>query len=184
MPVTDEEEKKKRAPRKDWKLIIVKHVKPMLVRIWRMNIPINLRMIFYNLVVEEAIGNTPSDYDTLSEKTKFARMNGIIPIDAFVDEVRQTFENGYKDDGDFEKSDDYIDGGINYLRDAPEDYVKSLPTWYKQKNYLEIWIEKAAQYRIFKAYIGNRHVRIVVNRGNTSLGEMVPNIRRLKYCYK
>ena len=104
-----------------------------------------LRKIFYNLVVKEKIGNTKSDYNTLSGITASARINGIIPIDSFVDDIRDTYNvNGYKDDDDFQSREDYIKRGIEYLRDAPDDYVNSLPKWYKQENYIEHWLEKDA----------------------------------------
>ena len=99
-----------------------------------MIVPVNLRKMFYNLVVKELIGNTKSDYGTLSQRTVDARMNGIIPIDCFVDEVGDTFDiNGYNDDDEFQSGEDYI---RQYLRDAPDDYVRSLPKSIGQQFYV------------------------------------------------
>jgi hypothetical protein len=102
-----------------------------------MIVPVNLWKMFNNLVVKELIGNTKSDYGTLSQRTVDARMNGIIPIDCFVDEVRDTFDiNGYKDDDEFQSVEDYIRQAIEYLRDAPDDYVRSLPKSIGQQFYV------------------------------------------------
>ena len=140
----EEEEKRKRAPRKDWKSIIKDSIFSTL-KDPRRKTAFNLRKMFYFLVVKLIIGNTESDYNTLSEQTKNARMNGELPIDCFVDEVRETIDNGYKDDDELESNDDYIKRGIDHLRNAPENYVKSLPTWYGQKYYVEEWLEKASR---------------------------------------
>jgi hypothetical protein len=175
-------EDRKRAPKKDWKKIVLERITPILNTFASKGVLTNLRKMFYNLFAKGVIGNTKSDYNSLSEQTKNARMNGIIPIDCFVDEVRDTFDiNGYKDDREFESVDDYIDFAINYLRNVPDEYVESLPKWYKQKNYVEDWIEKGALYRPFVGYLGDiRQVRIALDRGYDSLGNMVVNVRRLR----
>ena len=87
----EEENRRKIAPKKDWKSIIRDFIIPTLIDPIRKKTAFNLRKMFYILVVKLAIGNTTADYTTLSDKTKNARMNGILPIDCFVDEVRQTY---------------------------------------------------------------------------------------------
>jgi hypothetical protein len=182
MPVMGkEEDKRQRAPKKDWKSIIKDTILSTLKDPRRLaKTKFNLRKMFYNLVVKEAIGNTESDYNTLSDQTTRARMNGLLPLDCFVDEVRVTIDNGYKDDDELQSVDDYLKVGIEYFRGAPEDYVKSLPTWYGQKSYVEEWLEKAAGYRTIQDHLGNRQARITIDRGNTSLSAMIQNVRRLR----
>ena len=62
-----------------------------------------------------------------------------------------------------------------------ERYVPEiLYKWYKQPNYVEVWLEKTALLGTFRNFLKDRHVRIVPNRGYPSWAFGYENFKRLK----
>lgn len=136
----------------------------------------------YRLVSLQVIGNTKNEYKELSRQTARAREEGRLPINCFVDQGREVYDNGYEDDSELEEPENYIDRSISVLKDLDEDYAEQdIPKWYNQKHYLEIWIEKDALASTFIQLAGGDiPVRIVPNKGYSSLTFMWENARRLK----
>ena len=52
-----------------------------------------LRTMHYRLVSLEVIGNTKNEYKELSRQTARASEEGILPINCFVDQVREVYDN-------------------------------------------------------------------------------------------
>jgi hypothetical protein len=76
----------------------------------------------------------------------------------------------------YKTPDEYIQRYIDKIKEA-ENYT--IPRWYKQPNYVEIWLEKDAVVSMFESMLRDREVRIVPNRGWTSATFVAKNIVRL-----
>jgi hypothetical protein len=137
------------------------------------NIVPTLRAMFYTLVDLGVIPKTA--YHALSDHTSRWRENGKLPIDCFADRTRgiiQDFDDEYLEVGE------YIDIGLDYLRNTQNDYA--IPRWYKQPKHVEIWLEKDAPVGSFRSMVKDRHVRIAPNRGHSSVAFFNSNVDRLK----
>jgi hypothetical protein len=55
-----------------------------------------------------------------------------------------------------------------------------IPRWHEQPEYVEVWVEKDALAGTLKSILGNRQVRIVPNRGFSSVPFNYDNIERLR----
>jgi hypothetical protein len=142
-----------------------------------------LRAMFYALVSLGPLPNTINYYDKLSDYTARWREAWIIPMDCFIDENRRVVEI----DDIYESPQEYIDRHIKYLEDAPTDYFGSIPKWYGQREYVEVWTEKNAQVGILRSILrndnqdgGDRYVRIVPTGGFGSVTFGWNNAQRLK----
>ena len=68
---------------------------------------------------------------------------------------------------------------IDRLIDLPETYQDTIPRWYKQPKYVEVWVEKNAMVSLFSAILTeSRQVRIVPNGGWSSESFMKKNLDR------
>jgi hypothetical protein len=172
---------KKRAKKKNWKDIMTNGIVPTVEDYRKKGVSVNLRKIFYILVVKELIGNTEADYQTLSKKIVEARMNGVLPIDCIVDEIRDTYViNGYQDDNEFQSFDDYVEKAIESLTNAVDNYASSLPKHIGQGFYIEFWLEKAAIYGSVVGYLDTRLTQIKLDRGYDSFSALLEAVRRLR----
>ena len=166
-------------PRLDWKHEIVPRVKQILTDRRNKGIPTStLRGIFYILVSLNVLENLQQRYESLSKALVAARRDGMIRDDWIVDESRNIIE----------VYDAYFDPGqeITYLLERleklPEKYIKSIPRWYNQTNYVEVWVEKNAMAGVFSSILTkSRQVRIVPNGGWSSFSFESKNMRRLRY---
>lgn len=140
-----------------------------------------LRAMFYALVSLQVIPNLQMKYQQLSYVTARARENGELPIDCFADQSRGITE-GFDDR--VETLDGYIKRGINYLENAVSVYPKNIARWQGQPHYVEVWIEKDALTGTFRSVLGDRQVRIVPNRGFSSVPFTFKNIERLRTFQK
>ncbi|MBA7518272.1 hypothetical protein ES705_10341 [subsurface metagenome] len=126
-----------------------------------------LRQIFYRLVAALLISNTESTYKSLSRATVVAREEATIDPLAFQDRVR-THTNG---DYGYNSPDEFIDDGLDQLRESPENYTR--PMWTTQQTMPIIWLEK--DYSANNAdnlaregrplYPGNRNRRPIPSKG-------------------
>lgn len=141
-----------------------------------------LRTMHYRLVSMQVIGNTKNEYKELSKQTARAREDGRLPINCFVDQGRDVYDNGYQDDSELEEPEEYVDNVVATLKSLDSDFAtRDIPRWYNQKHYLEIWIEKDALASTFIRLVGGDvPVRIVPNKGYSSLTFMWENAERLK----
>jgi hypothetical protein len=102
-----------------------------------------------------------------------ARKSGEIPWNCLSDQGRQVLVGleGYI------SPEDYIDVGVDYLKNAPKRYA--IPRWHDQKHYVEVWIEKQALADTFLSFLQTRQVNIVVNRGYAGWSFLYENLSRL-----
>lgn len=121
--------------------------------------PLTLRQIYYQLVSQEFIENTVSQYAMLSNLLKWARIDGHVPWEAVEDRVR-AFHNseGWQNKEDF----------LSWLLDSYlSAYRRNL--WQDQERYVEVWIEKDALSAIFTRTCSQYGVSVVVCRGFASV---------------
>jgi hypothetical protein len=60
---------------------------------------------------------------------------------------------------------------IDFLKNASQNYT--VPRWYKQPHYVEVWIEKLALADTFSSFLKGRDVRITVNRGYSGWSDKI-----------
>ena len=89
-----------------------------------------LRSIYYDLIGDLLLENTAQGYARLKRTLTKARDAGMFPWDALIDENR-TYNDGWRHN------------------DTTEDLISGLDLWLDiwegQENYVEVWVEKAAQ---------------------------------------
>jgi hypothetical protein len=153
----------------------------------------SVRGMWYILVSRypDKISNIPSMYSSYDKAITKARKREYddpkrteeeneknrLDEDAFVDNVRQIIDI----DDVYKTPDEYIQRGTNYIKKANENYT--IPRSHKQPNYVENWLEKDSVVSMFHTILRkgeiDRHVRIVPNRGWTSVTFVRKNIDRL-----
>jgi len=161
---------------------IINEVRNQLQILRGQGISPTLRGMHYRLAsLDIGYGNTLNMYKELSRQTARAREDGRLPINCFVDKGRDVVENGYMSDADLQEPEGFIENAVGELEDIDTDYVsRALPRWYNQKDYVEIWLEKAAQEDTFLHALRGREVRIVPNKGYSSLTFIWENCERLQ----
>jgi hypothetical protein len=153
----------------------------------------SLRGMFYILISKKLIIKSQRIYKRLKDATADARKKpdeiynektdkwepnpAALPIDCFADDTRAVIGN-YADQL-FKNVDDYLKPSHDRLANAKKDYAKSVPRWYKQPNYVEVWVEKAAMTKTFQAILKNKDVIVVPNHGWSSIAFMNDNATRL-----
>jgi 5S rRNA maturation endonuclease (ribonuclease M5) len=160
---------------RNWKKDVLPHVNERLMAFRQEGVLPTVRGMFYALVSLQVLNNTNSDYVQLDSKLTDWRENGTIPPYSFVDNSRSIIDI----DDDFRRPKEYVEAGISYLDNAPKGYYDSIPRWYNQPHYVEVWIEKDAMTGTFISILKDRHVRIVPNRGWTGFEFLNNNIERL-----
>lgn len=142
----------------------------------------SIRGMFYRLVSEKVISNTFEEYKGLVRALSTARkkrpgQSGYIDPMAFADDTR-FIENI---DDTFSSYESVIDSKIHFLKNAARLYLEGgyLPKWYRQPNYVEVMIEKDALRGAFKSVLPLDFVRIVPNKGWSSIPYRTNNIARL-----
>jgi hypothetical protein len=134
-----------------------------------------VRGMFYNLVSDGILQNTPKQYKSLISALSVARRNGSIPMDAFVDNTR------WIDDisDQYQKPEEYVQDIIDVLKTARNDYFDYIPRWHGQKHYVELWVEKNALRGLFAGILQGFEIRVVPNNGWSSMVYRQENIDRL-----
>lgn len=171
-------------PRKnvDWKNEFIPIIKNNLDELTQQGEKPSVRGMWYILVSRypDQISNIPSMYSsydkaiTKARKGDYGTGKSRLEEDAFVDNVRQIIDI---DDG-YVTDENYIQRGIYHIKYTRESYT--IPRWYKQSNYVEVWLEKDALVSMFESILSDRQLRIVPNRGWTSRTFVTENIDRLK----
>jgi hypothetical protein len=136
-----------------------------------------LRTMFYALVSLLIIPNTQSKYQYLSKITSDARMKGELPIDCFADQSRSIIED-FNDE--YLEPKEYIKMYLDHLKNISNNYPLHIPKWHNQPHYVEVWIEKDALSSTFQSILKDSQVRIVPNKGFSSISFIHHNIERLK----
>lgn len=135
----------------------------------------SLRTMFYRLVSKEIIPNTEQAYKSLSKATVKARIDGKIPWDAFSDEGRVVIDDSIKD---YIAIKHYVQSIITYLKNAHKHYT--IPRWFNQPHYVEIWVEKLALKDTFLSFLEDRQVLVAVNKGYAGWSFLYENCKRLQ----
>jgi hypothetical protein len=157
----------------DWKRVIHR-IKEELPWFQERRITPTLRSLFYRLVSLEVIPNTNQAYKQLSNATVKARKKWELPWNAFSDEGRLVLSDFVEE---YQTSEQYVQSYINLLKNASQNYT--VPRWYKQQHYVEVWIEKQALAGTFSSFSTGRDVKIVVNRGYSGWSFLYENCMRL-----
>ena len=137
--------------------------------------PLTLRQMYYQLVGKGYIDNKKSEYISLSNLLKHARLDSYISWDDVEDRVRVYSDlSGWQDRQSF----------VNYAIDRlVKSYSRDL--WQSQGKYVEVWIEKDALSSIFRRICSQYGVSVVVCRGFSSISFLHDyRIRLVKYEHK
>jgi hypothetical protein len=161
----------------NWKNTVMPAIKERLDDFTQRGITPTLRAMFYALVSLRVIPNDQGKYQYLSEITARARENGELPMDCFADQSRRIIQD-FNDV--YQSPEQYIDKAIGHLQHAPANYHNTIPRWHEQKEYVEVWVEKDALAGTLKSILEGRHVRIVPNRGFSSIAFSHSNVERVK----
>jgi hypothetical protein len=129
----------KASERLDWKNDIVPKIKDILNERRQQGVPAaTLRGIFYILVSLGHIENVQRQYKSLSGALVTSRRNHVDESRDIIDIYDVYMEPGEK-----------IRRLIERLIDLPETYQDTIPRWYKQPKYIEVWVEKNAMASLF-----------------------------------
>lgn len=137
-------------------------------------IRLTLRQIYYRLVSSQFIPPTRSGYVRLSKILVYARLKGLIPIDAMVDRTRRSIGGDYE----YHNHEQYFNDSFDYFKNCQDYY--NLPFWLKQLHYIEVWLEKDALSSLFNEVTKKYHVKIVPVRGYSSVTFLYEACKRLK----
>lgn len=119
---------------------------------------LTLRQLYYQLVSRNIIPNVEKSYKNLSTLVSDARLAGLMDWDAIEDRVRTP-----------RKTSDWLN-----VKDLAESAlaVFRLPRWDRQKNYVELWVEKDALAGVLDPIARKYHITLMVNRGYSSQSAM------------
>lgn len=127
---------------------------------------LTLRQLYYQLVSKDIIPNNDKEYAKLSNVLKKGRMAGIVDWSSIEDRVR-TPKLPYWTKGVKEAVQDTID---QYRINRMEG----------QNSNIEIWVEKDALSNVLFRVSSKYHIRLMVNRGYSSVSAMYDAYNRLK----
>ncbi len=127
---------------------------------------LTLRQLYYQLVTKNIIPNEDRQYKKLSRVLKMGRMCGLVDWDSIEDRVRVP------------KRPYWVHG----IQDAIEDTVANyrLDRMSGQERRVEIWLEKDALSSILYRVSAKYHIRLMVNRGYSSVSAMYEASKRLR----
>jgi hypothetical protein len=158
----------------NWEEVVIK-VKSAIPWFREHGIKPSLRTMFYRLVSLQIIPNTEQAYKSLSSVTVKARKKGKLAWDSFSDEGRVVIGNY---DDKYKTPEQHIQLGIDFLKRASINYT--VPRWYKQEHYVEVWIEKLALADTFYSFLKDKQIKIVVNKGYAGWSFLYDNCKRLQ----
>ncbi len=126
---------------------------------------LTLRQLYYQLVSKDIIPNNDKEYAKLSNILKKGRMCGIVDWAAIEDRVRVP------------KIPYYVDGIDDAINDTIRQY--RLDRMKGQPRKVEIWVEKDALSNVLYRVSSKYHIRLMVNRGYSSVSAMYDAFKRL-----
>lgn len=126
---------------------------------------LTLRQLYYQLVSRDIIPNEQKEYAKLSNVLKKGRMAGIINWSAIEDRIRIP----------------KLPYWVNDISHAIQDTIKQyrLNRMKTQNNIIEVWVEKDALSNVLYRITSKYHVRLMVNRGYSSISAMYRAYERL-----
>ena len=119
----------------------------------------NPRTIFYTLVNKGLIGKTKRELDNLINWLTALRLINVVPFDWIHDAGRIISGGDYS----FVEPEKYLELQLKSLEDAWKYY--SLPHWYRQPYYVEVWCEKLGLSDFINNALRDLNVKIRYIRG-------------------
>ncbi len=126
---------------------------------------LTLRQLYYQLVSKDIIPNKKNEYAKLSNILKKGRMAGIVDWSSIEDRIRKPKIPYWSHDVD-----GAIDDTINQYR---------LDRMAHQENKIEVWVEKDALSNVLYRVTDKYHIKLMVNRGYSSVSAMYDAYLRL-----
>lgn len=126
---------------------------------------LTLRQLYYQLVSKDIIPNNDKEYAKLSNILKKGRMAGIVDWSAIEDRVR------------IPKLPYWVNGVDEAIKDTIEQY--RINRMKGQIKNVEIWVEKDALSNVLYRVSSKYHIRLMVNRGYSSVSAMYDAYKRL-----
>ena len=126
---------------------------------------LTLRQLYYQLVSRDIIPNNDKEYGKISNILKQGRMAGIVDWSSIEDRVRVP------------KLPYWVKDVQDAIKDTIEQY--RLNRMEGQKNNIEIWVEKDALSNVLYRVSQKYHIRLMVNRGYSSVSAMYDAYKRL-----
>lgn len=127
---------------------------------------LTLRQLYYQLVSKGIIPNNDREYAKLSNILKKGRMAGIVDWAAIEDRVRVP------------KLPYWVRDVQHAIQDTIEQY--RVNRMQGQQRNIEIWVEKDALSNVLFRVTSKYHIRLMVNRGYSSISAMYDAHRRLR----
>lgn len=127
---------------------------------------LTVRQVYYQLLARTYIENTESDYDRVAEILQKGRMIGEVDWSMIVDRGRIP--------------------KMHIEFDSPESFVDRVTTqyrrrrWEDQEHYVEVMVEKDALSAILEPVTSDLHVRLLANKGYSSVSALHDVALRLK----
>lgn len=127
---------------------------------------LTLRQLYYQLVSRDIIPNQQKEYTQLSNILKKGRMAGIVDWAAIEDRVRKP----------------KLPYWVHDIPDAIADTVRQyrLNRMKGQARKIEVWVEKDALSNVLSRVTEKYHIRLMVNRGYSSVSAMYDAHQRLQ----
>ena len=135
---------------------------------------LTLRQIYYRLVAKQIIENTEYQYKYLSKILVGARKDNLIPSHKMVDLTRRPSVEKYW----YQTAEEHLKQVMDDLENKIMGYY--VHDWHKQKEYVEVWLEKAALETLFKEITWKRDVTLVTCRGYPSYTLIEESVTRIK----
>lgn len=126
---------------------------------------LTLRQLYYQLVSRDVIPNNDKEYAKLSNILKNGRMAGIVDWSSIEDRVRRP------------KLPYYVSGVKDAIKDTISQY--RIDRMAGQDRNIEIWVEKDALSNVLYRVSEKYHIRLMVNRGYSSVSAMYDAYNRL-----
>ena len=127
---------------------------------------LTLRQLYYQLVSKDIIPNNDREYAKLSNILKKGRLAGIVDWSAIEDRVRVP------------KLPYWVRDVQHAIQDTIEQY--RINRMQGQQRNIEIWVEKDALSNVLFRVTSKYHIRLMVNRGYSSISAMYDAHRRLR----
>jgi hypothetical protein len=143
--------------------------------------PPSIRSMFYRLASKNIISNTKAGYTGLINATTKARWKGELDMDCFSDETRRIIQDF---DITFFTPNDLINHYLGQINNMSQDFINTVPRWYMQPHYVELWTEKKAMINNLVPILADRQVTIVPTSGFNSLPFLYASYNRLVDQYR
>ena len=126
---------------------------------------LTLRQLYYQLVSRDVIPNNDKEYAKISNILKNGRMAGIVDWSSIEDRVRVP----------------KIPYWVNNVKEAIQDTISQyrINRMKGQGRKIEIWVEKDALSNVLYRVSSKYHIRLMVNRGYSSVSAMYDAYNRL-----